>query len=85
MKQNGAHQQLSVFMILADRAHVQRLASQIESIIDPEVDRVLIAPLDREATSRLISFGKPAAMPGPAVVIAQAAPGPDVRPRMTIR
>lgn len=69
MKRRGAHRQLSVFLVLADRDGVRRLAAEILAIVDPSCDRVLIAPLDQEASSRLIEIGTPGPLPGPVVAV----------------
>ena len=69
MKRRGAHRQLSVFLVLADREGIRKLANEIAAIVDPVADRVLIAPLDQEAGTRLIEIGTTGPMPGPVIAI----------------
>jgi len=69
LKRRGAHRQLSVFIVLADRLGIQALAVEIAAIIDPAKDAVLIAPIDQEASTRLIEIGISGPMPGPVIVV----------------
>lgn len=69
LKRRGAHRQLSVFLVLADRDGVRRLAAEIAAIVDPTADRVLIAPLDQEAQTRLIEIGVVGSLPGPVIAV----------------
>ena len=69
MKKRGAHRQLSVFLVLAETSRIRRLAGEIAAIIDPTVDAVLIAPIDRAASDRMIELGLPGPMPGARLLV----------------
>ena len=69
LKRRGAHRQFSVFLVLLDREGIRKLAAEIRQIVDPDSDRVLIAPLDQEAATRLIEIGTPGPLPGPVIAI----------------
>ena len=69
MKQRGAHRQLSVFLVMADGAGIRKLANEIAGIIDPAADTVLIAPIDRAASSRMVELGMPGPVPGAQLLV----------------
>jgi CRISPR-associated protein Cas2 len=69
MKKKGAHRQLSVFLVRATPAQVAALARELENLIDPEQDSVVILPVDELAASRFIELGPKGEMPGARVLI----------------
>jgi CRISPR-associated endonuclease Cas2 len=69
LKRRGAHRQLSVFLVHADDKSIRKLAEQIGRIIDPAVDAVLIAPINRLQGDKIIELGQSGPLPGPQVLI----------------
>lgn len=67
MKRSGKHRQLSVFLVHANRAGVERLVHWLEKIIDPDEDTVLIAPVGNGG--QMIELGVSSEPPGAKLLI----------------
>jgi CRISPR-associated protein Cas2 len=68
LKPRGVHQQLSVFLLRLDPVGMASLAADLDALIDPAADSVLIARIDAVAGAPL-SLGATAPVPGAQVVI----------------
>ncbi len=69
MKRRGTHRQLSVFLVKTNQAGMKRLISELDKIIDPVEDSVVVAPVGRGEHDRLIEIGVKGVMPGAQTLI----------------
>lgn len=51
LKRIGERKQLSVFMVQSSATRAQRLKAQLDSLIDPETDKIMIIDLGPSATA----------------------------------
>lgn len=69
MDRSGLHRQLSVFLVKKDRRGMERLINDLDGLIDPDEDTVVIAPVGRGEVDRITELGVKGAMPGAQVLI----------------
>ena len=69
LHRKAEHRQLSVFLLKTDAKGVARLAANLDRLIDPKADSVLIAPIGRGGGDRMIELGIPGPIPGAQLVI----------------
>lgn len=58
MKKRGSHGQLSVFLVRAGPNALRALRADLESILEPAQDALLIAPVDERAAVGLFVYGQ---------------------------
>jgi len=69
MKRAGSHRQYSVFLVKTDAKGLKTLATDLEQLIDPRVDSILLAPLGRGPADRMTELGVKGEMPGAQLLI----------------
>jgi len=68
LKRQGAHRQLSVFLVRLEASAMQRLQVELTAAIDPEQDSVLIARIDGQSAG-VVELGRPGPLPGARILL----------------